>query len=361
MNTGLATFAAVWLLLTGPVHGHGGEPRKAAAASPDEPLAKTWSRDRSAAYLDQASDAWLARTRCAACHTSYLYLMAGPALRDEPSPSQRKMRQFLEDRVGRWDSGKKGDGPGEMLPHPPGLMRLTEGVTEVVATASALAFHDAQTTGKLHPLTRQALDRVWTLQRPDGAWAWNKTNLAPLEYDDYFGAAFAAVGVGHAPDGYAQTPRTKAGLAKLVKYFEKNPPPNLHHKLWLLWASVKLGGLMSPADREQTVKDLLALQRKDGGWNLPSLGSWKRGDGAMNDKEAPSDGYATGLAVYVLRQAGLWADHAQVTRGVAWLKANQRVSGRWFTRSLNRDRGHLISNAGTALCAMALRACEAKE
>jgi len=131
--------------------------------------------------------------------------------------------------------------------------------------------------------------------------------------------------------------------------------------VWLLWASVKLDGLMGPADREQTVKDLLALQRVDGGWNLPSLGSWKRGDGAMNDKEAPSDGYATGLAIYVLRQAGLPADHAQVARGVAWLKAYQRESGRWFTRSLNRDRGHLISNAGTALCAMALKACEAKE
>jgi squalene-hopene/tetraprenyl-beta-curcumene cyclase len=361
MNTGLATFAAVWLLLTGPVHGHGGEPRKAAAASPDEPLAKTWSRDRSAAYLDQASDAWLTRTRCAACHTSYLYLMAGPSLRDEPSPSQRKMRQFLEDRAAYWDRGKKGDGPGQMMPPGPGWMWLTEGITEVVATAAALAFHDAQTTGKLHPLTRQALDRIWTLQRLNGAWGWNKTGLAPLEYDDYFGAAFAAVGVGHAPDGYAQTPRAKAGLAKLAKYFQKNPPPNLHHKVWLLWASVKLDGLMSPADREQTIKDLLALQREDGGWSLPSLGSWKRGDGTMNDKEAPSDGYATGLAVYVLRQAGLWADHAQVTRGVAWLKANQRASGRWFTRSLNRDRGHLIGNAGTALCAMALRACEAKE
>jgi squalene-hopene/tetraprenyl-beta-curcumene cyclase len=350
---------AVCLLHGSAGRGHAGEPRKTAPASADEPLAKTWSRDKSAAYLDGASDAWRTRTRCAACHTSYLYLMAGPSLRDRPSPSQRKMRQFLEDRVSRWDSGKKGDGPGEMLPHPPGQMRLTEGVTEVVATASALAFHDAETTGKLHPLTRQALDRVWTLQRPDGAWAWNKTGLAPLEYDDYYGATFAALGVGQAPDGFALTAKAKAGLAKLRTYFAKNPPPNLHHRVWLLWASVKLDDLMSAADRAQTVKELLALQREDGGWNLPSLGAWKRRNGAANDKEAPSDGYATGLAVYVLRQTGLPADDAQIRRGVGWLKTHQRESGRWFTRSVNNDREHLISNAGTALCAMALKACGA--
>jgi squalene-hopene/tetraprenyl-beta-curcumene cyclase len=286
--------------------------------------------------------------------------MAGPSLRDRPSPSQKRMRQFLEDRASRWDSGKKGDGPGEMLAHPPGQMRLTEGVTEVVATATALAFDDAQTAGKLHPLTRQALDSVWALQRPDGAWPWNKTGLSPLEYDDYYGATFAAVGVGHAPDGYAQTPKAQAGLTKLRQYFAKNPPPSLHHQVWLLWATTKVDGLMTAAEREQTVKDLLALQREDGGWNLPSLGSWKRRDGTVNDKEAPSDGYSTGLAVYVLRLTGLPADHAQINRGVVWMKTHQRESGRWFTRSVNRDREHLISNAGTALCAMALKSCEAK-
>jgi squalene-hopene/tetraprenyl-beta-curcumene cyclase len=35
-----------------------------------------------------------------------------------------------------------------------------------------------------------------------------------------------------------------------------------------------------------------------------------------------------------------------------------RVSGRWFTRSLNADRAHCITNAGTALAVMALKACE---
>src|SRR5207247_9605078 len=123
-------------------------------------------------------------------------------------------------------------------------------------------------------------------------------------FDDYYGAVAAALGVGHAPDGYAQSDAAKEGLTRLKKYLQTNPPPNLHHKTMLLWASIKLDGCMTAAEREQTIKDLLALQRTGGGWNLPSLGDWKRLNGKANDKNATSDGYATGLVLYVLRQAG---------------------------------------------------------
>ena len=43
-----------------------------------------------------------------------------------------------------------------------------------------------------------------------------------------------------------------------------------------------------------------------------------------------------------------------VGNGVKWLKSNQRESGRWFTRSLNNDKAHYITNAGTAFCVLAL-------
>jgi squalene-hopene/tetraprenyl-beta-curcumene cyclase len=87
------------------------------------------------------------------------------------------------------------------------------------------------------------------------------------------------------------------------------------------------------------------------------LGAWKRLDGKPNDKQAPSDGYATGLVLYVLREAGVPASQEPIARGVDWLKTNQRVSGRWFTRSVNADRAHYITHAGTAFAVMALRAC----
>jgi squalene-hopene/tetraprenyl-beta-curcumene cyclase len=130
----------------------------------------------------------------------------------------------------------------------------------------------------------------------------------------------------------------------------------------LFWASTRLEGLMSPADREALLRDLLALQKKDGGWCLPSFGGWKRHDDAPNVVDAPSDGYATGLAVVLLRNAGVAADQAPIRRAVEWLKSNQRESGRWFTRSLSTDDHHFVTHVGTAYAVMALEACgELKE
>jgi len=82
-------------------------------------------------------------------------------------------------------------------------------------TAAALAVNDARTTGKLHPLSRKALDRMWTRQRTDGAWDWLKCTWPPMEHDDYFGAVLAAVGTAIAPDGYARTDAARPGLDKL--------------------------------------------------------------------------------------------------------------------------------------------------
>jgi squalene-hopene/tetraprenyl-beta-curcumene cyclase len=312
---------------------------------PNEARAERFSPAKGAEYLDGVALAWTHKHNCGSCHTTYPYLMARPSLGGTPSAAHDEIRKFFENRAANWDSDAKGAKP--------------RWDTEVVATAVTLAFHDAHTTGKLHPLTRAALDRMWTLQKPHGAWDWLKCDWPPLEYDDYFGATFAALGVGVAPDGYAETERARTGMAKLRQYFQKNPPPNLHHQTWLLWASLKVDGLMTSAEREATVKELLSRQRPDGGWSLPSLGDWKRRDGSPNDPGAPSDGYATGLVVYLLRQTGMPATAEPVRRGAAWLKENQRASGGWFTRSLNNDKHHYIAHAGSAFAVMALRACEA--
>jgi squalene-hopene/tetraprenyl-beta-curcumene cyclase len=56
----------------------------------------------------------------------------------------------------------------------------------------------------------------------------------------------------------------------------------------------------------------------------------------------------------VLLQAGVKPTDQAITSSVKWLKSNQRESGRWFTRSLNNDKAHYITNAGTAFCVLAL-------
>lgn len=322
-----------------------GEPVKAAAAKPDEPLAKTFSLEKAGAFLDATSLNWTETHKCGSCHTNYPYLLVRPALKE--SAVLKQVRSFFEKRIANWDGDKKEDKPR----YP----------AEIVGTAASLAMCDSQTTGKLHPLTRQALDRMWTVQKPDGAWDWIKCDWPPFELDDYYGAVLAAVGVGHAPDGYARTDKAKEGLKKLRAYFAKNPPPNLHHKAWLMWASSKIDGLMADAERDKTIKELRGLQRKDGGWALASFAEWKGRAGLVDGKDAPSDGYGTGFTVYVLRQAGVPASDQAIRRGVAWLKSNQRESGQWFTHSLNQSDHHFIAHAGTAYAVLALKACDSTD
>jgi squalene-hopene/tetraprenyl-beta-curcumene cyclase len=313
--------------------------------SPEEPLVPVASMERAAEFLDQVAVNWTRQHKCGTCHTNYPYLAARPLLREPQSPAMAEVRRFFEERVAHWDDADKAAKP--------------RWDAEVVATAEALALNDAATSGKLHPLTRRALDRIWTLQKPDGGFNWLKCGWPPLENDDYYGAVVAAVATGQAPDGYAQTPAADAGLKRLQAYFAKNPPPNLHHQAMLLWASTRLPRLMTNERKTGTIDRLRAIQRTDGGWNLPSLGDWKRRDGTPNDSALESDGYATGLVIFILRQAGVPASDPALKRGVTWLLAHQRASGRWFTRSLNDDEYHFITHAGTAFAVLALRTCDA--
>lgn len=321
------------------------EPAVPTKARADEPVARELSLDKAARFLDASATNWTRTQQCGTCHTNFPYLMARPVL--GKSADMKEVRDFFEKKVSLWDAGK----PAGKPPSP----------TQVVATATALAINDSLTTGKLHPATRKALDRMWTRQQADGAWNWNKCTWPPFEHDDYFGALYAALAVGHAPDNYARTEQATKGLDKLRGYFKNTPPPNLHHKTWLLWGSVKLDGLMTHDQQQATVKELRALQRADGGWSLPSLGDWKGFAGWPNDKNAPSDGYATGLVVFVLRQAGVPASDPALQRGLSWLKQNQRESGRWFTKSLNTNKARYISNTATCFAVLAIDACTEKK
>jgi len=315
--------------------------------SEDEPVAREMSPAKAAAWLDSVAVNWTRKRRCGTCHTNLPYLWARPSLRSFESPAMGEVRGFFERLAETWE-----------LEKPPKKFQVKDAWGgQIVATAVTLAVHDAKTTRELHPLTLKALEKMWTLQRPDGAWSWPKCDWPPLEHDDYFGATYVAIGVGTAPGDYARSEGAKPGLDKLREYLKTHPAPDLHHRIMLLWAASRIDGLMPAEERDAVVRELLALQKKDGGWCLPSFGGWKRHDDTPNAKDAPGDGYATGLAILVLRTAGLPAEHAQIKRGVDWLKANQRESGRWFTKSLSIDDQHFLTHVGTAYAVMALDAC----
>jgi squalene-hopene/tetraprenyl-beta-curcumene cyclase len=94
------------------------------------------------------------------------YLMARPALTKISKPAG-EVRQFFEEIV----AGKREAMPAYSCHDVDGAV--------AVGIASALALNDRQTTGELHPLTRQALDRMWKLQRANGSWEWPFRDTRP--------------------------------------------------------------------------------------------------------------------------------------------------------------------------------------
>jgi len=262
--------------------------------------------------------------------------------------------------------------------------------TEAVLNALILASADAaQSRREPGGPTQQALDRMWKTQRPDGAWDWLDFGLEPFETVDgaYYGVTLAALAVGIAP-GYSNSnaAEPRAGIERLRGYLkEKYASQNLFNRVWLMMAATRLNDLLTKAQRESLIAEIQTRQRDDGGWALDSLGAWKWSKTAPPFKApgtpdasllAKSDGYATGLIVYTLRQSGFPTSHPAVSKGLQWLRANQskvEVSQQawpvWRAHSLNHDRERggekgepwrrmFMSDSATAFAALALVASD---
>ena len=307
-----------------------------------EPIADTFSAENAAQYLDTASLYWQKTKRCVACHTNMVYLFARPALNSVAKDSGEVRDLFEKYVTKRWKEA------------PPKEEQNT------VVVPAGLVFSDVQTTGKLAPTTREALKVMWRFQREDGGWGWRNDGFPPMEYDEHYGVTLAALITGIAPDGYADTEEAIEGLKKIRVFLKNNPPLSLHHRAMIACTSCYVDDLMDRVQREKTLDALLTLQRPDGGWSTPGLlADWKglkRMDGKPYDTKT-SDAYATGVVLVIARELGTPAADPRLRGGINWLLKNQRISGKWYTRSTGRDRRHYMSNTGSAFAVLALQAC----
>jgi squalene-hopene/tetraprenyl-beta-curcumene cyclase len=335
---------------------------------------QTWSPKTAAAYLDERSGWWMAwpkaardhQTFCVSCHTLAPYALGRPSLRaalseTAPSANERKMLQNIVSRVRLWK---------EVEPFYPdqttGLPKTSESRgTEAVLNALILVWNEVP-SGALSPDARLALGNLWALQlksgEMSGSWAWLQFHNAPWEGDSqFYGTALAAIAVGSAAADYKSEPKVQAGInlmrSWLLKNMDSQTPAD---RVVLLWASAKLPGLLTDAQQTSIVREALAKQKEDGGFSLSTLvGSWKRRDNTP--LEAGSDGYATGLVAYALKQVASPGSEPALKRALTWLARNQnQTDGRWSATSLNKQRelssdaGLFMSDAATAYAVMAL-------
>ena len=288
-----------------------------------------WNPQLAASYLDGRQKEWFAWPRantakgvCVSCHSGLPYMLARPALRailKEAGPSPYE--------TGFLDAVKK------RIP--------TFGTTpaEPVLTALLLAGEDAR-RGSLSKETEQAFASLWSLQiasgPAQGAWNWNNTGRDPFSapYGQFYGAALGALAAGVAPDGYQSRPQIQKNLNELKKYLadQQNAQP-LHNRMVLVWASTKLSGALSDAERKAIVNEVAEKHQADGGWTLDSLGPWSKHAGVPPAEG--SNAYATGLAAFVLERAGMSAANPNLGRALEWLRAHQDKAGFWEAQSMN--------------------------
>jgi squalene-hopene/tetraprenyl-beta-curcumene cyclase len=331
-----------------------------------------------AAYLDGRLTWWIGwpsaardhETFCISCHTVLPYAMARPALRaalDEQdiSPPERRLLANVIKRVQMWN---------EVAPFYPdkkeGDPKTAESRgTESIVNALILARYDAP-KGSLSRDARVAFENMWAQQlktgETKGAWSWLQFHNAPWEGDSqYYGTTLAAIAVGIAPGNYRSAPEIQDGLQLLREYLvRERESQNLINRVILLWASARVPGLLTGAQQKSIIEEAFSKQQADGGFSLSAfIGSWKRRDNTP--LETKSDGYATGVVAFALKQAGVPPNQPNLKRALIWLRENQDTKeGRWLAYSPNKQRdlssdiGRFMSDAATAYAVLALKATD---
>jgi ankyrin repeat protein len=190
---------------------------------------------------------------------------------------------------------------------------------------------------------------VQTHQMADGHWAFGPAARPPLCADTIGQTVLSMRGL------QLYSPRVdKAAYAKSIQlaatWIGESRPKTNYDLAWrlqgLVWGGRSKGAILMAR------RDLLAVQRSDGGWSdIPSM---------------ESGAYTTGLAMMALQSSGLPVSDPAYRRGVQYLLNTQLEDGSWHVRTRAAgfqpyfDNGfphgvdQWISAAGTGLATIAL-------
>ncbi len=286
---------------------------KSGARADDAPIEKVTAApaasprsavERAIPALQRADATFSQKAGCVSCHHNTLTAMSVAAARKLGIPVDQqvaaKQLKTISAFAGSWR---------ERLHQGVGIPGDSETVSYILLGMAAEGYRaDAVTDA----MTRFLKMKQW----PDGHWE-PLAHRPPLEAGNFAVTAFSA----RAMQLYAPVPQRAeyAGAVKraagwLARAQAVTHDDRVFKLLGLAWSGA------SAAQIRNAARALIAEQRPDGGWSqLSSLAS---------------DAYATGLAVFALRErrAAAATDPA-VKRGVEFLLSTQLADGSWFVRT----------------------------
>ncbi|HKA01880.1 MAG TPA: ankyrin repeat domain-containing protein, partial [Candidatus Solibacter sp.] len=315
---------------------HGGgdyhAPKAPEGASADAPK----SLQRSIGLLEKTSAEFFRQSGCVGCHHQPLVARAqlpaksaGIAVNVSASADQLSQlkAQWLSSQEEFLQSINPGGGPN----------RLAE---NLLGFAAAGYPADA--------ITDAAIVDLAEAQAENGSWADGEEQARPPITESVFGGTARAIRAIRTYGIPARGREFDARIALARSWLERTTPRSTDdyamRLLGLYWASASKEAIAKSAS------ELIALQRKDGGW--------------AGNPYLKSDAFATGESLVALIESGTGAD--AVRRGVGFLLATQYPDGSWYVRSRSIKFqpyfesgfpfGHdqWISTAGTAWAAQAI-------
>lgn len=335
------------------------------AATADEPKVKAFGPESILAakkYLDDGANYWVRERKCVACHSTGVYMAERPALTTLlGKPSAEVLADFIES-----------------IPTEIGPPQIRDGVKywgvsiQSVWRSSGLAAWDKHVTGTLSEHTDRSLRHTLQCLADEGFIKTIDQVEIPYITTDFELTVQAARAVSNAPGWLATVTdvETLDRIERMKKYLSQHSPISDYEHAVKLQLAGLMPGLVSPEQREASIDMLWRQQLPDGGWStrrMSDLMTWhKKMDPKVvsmiqsePDAANPeSDPYMTAYAIVLLRETAVPTTDKRIQKGITWLKENQRVSGRWWMKSLFRDTYHYSTYISTAQALHALALCD---
>src|SRR5262245_5234070 len=335
--------------------------------SADEPRVKAFGQESlqaAAKYLEAGALSWVRGERtCVNCHTTGPYMTERTAWSKHfGKPSEEVHDNFVNAVPSEVKDVKQTDKSGH---------KFYPGATSAVWRSVGLAEWDQHVTGKLSEVTQRSLRDMFERQSLDGSFVSHGEVEIPHITTDFELSLQAARAITAAPGWLAELKdhALLARVEKLKQWLCTAPPKNDFDRVLILQLAYYLPELVPQSQRDAALALLTSKQHADGGWStrdMSAIDDWhfEMSPFVLNlikslpDADQPqSDAYMTALAIVLMRQNGVPVSDPRITKGLAWLKGQQRESGRWWMHSLYRGNYHYITYIATIEAMKALDLC----
>ncbi len=332
----------------------------------DEPRVKEFgagSLRAAAKYLEDGAVSWVREKSCINCHTTGPYMTERTAwTRQFGRPSDEVLADFVNSVPKEIKPVKEAERNGHKF-HP--------GTFSAVWRALGLAEWDRHIVGRTSEATERALRDMFARQSASGAFVSHGEVEIPHITTDFELTLQAARAITAAPGWLAglKDESLMAGVAKMKEWLCTAAPGNDFDRILKLQLAHYLPDLVPHVEREAALELLASKQHADGGWSvrdMSAIDDWhfevsdhvRKLIANLPDAARPeSDAYMTSLAIVLMRQGNVPVADPRIQRGLAWLKREQRESGRWWMHSLYRGNYHYITYIATAQAMKALDLC----